>query len=66
MRTTYSDPTANAVIAKITREEREKERREKQNDRRRPNDRHKQNNAPRKSDAPTAAPRYSEWAGLAG
>ena len=60
MRTTYSDPTANAVIAKITREEREKERREKQNDRR------KQNDTPRKSAAPTAAPRYSEWAGLAG
>ena len=60
MKSTHADPTANAVIAKITREEREKERREKQNDRR------KQNNTPRRSAAPTVAPRYSEWAGLAG
>ncbi len=57
MRSTHADPTANAVIAKITREEREKERREKQSDQRKPL---------RKSAAPTAAPRYSEWAGLAG
>ncbi len=60
MRSTYSDPTANAVIAKITREEREKERREKQYNR--PNN-HSQK---KKTSAPAAAPRYSDWARLAG
>jgi len=60
MRSTYSDPTANAVIAKITREEREKERREKQSDRR------KQPAKPRRSTETTNKPRYSEWATLAG
>jgi len=64
MRSTYANPTANAAIANIAREERERRRRQAkstQTGRRIP-----EKQDVRKQAARQNAPRYSEWAQLCG